>query len=318
MSKERPTYQQFPIGKDDIGRRLDRLVRKFLNGQSLGTIYGAIRRGDIRVNGAKAKGDYRVTVGDRIYVLQGISPEPTESPPKASLELALPAWFRGSILIENDHLIALNKPAGVLVHGNSSLQTAVLEYLLPTQDPSLSFTPGPLHRLDRNTSGIILFGKSITGSTRFTSLLRSHSIEKRYLVLLQGRLTGEATWVDRLSRNSGAKKTVESDGGREVTCHVEPLSASDRATLALVSMRSGFTHQIRAQAALHSHPLAGDKKYGALPARGLVLHACSLKLDYHDTVLGFRTLAAPVPPESLRLLREYFEEKHLHRVLEGI
>ncbi len=317
MAERESTYSIFVVGRDDVGRRLDRLARKFLADQPLGMIYGAIRRGDIRVDGRKKRGDYRVQAGDHLQIRptlvrnqQGGAPGGETAP--------LPTWFTEAILFENDNLIAFNKPPGVLVHGRSSLQTYVLDYLQEQQRESLSFTPGPLHRLDRNSSGLVLFGRSLAGASRFTALLRSHEVTKRYVVLLSGKLTRQAIWEDRLDRDTTAKKTKPSAAGRRVKCQVTPLLSRTECTLAIVSMQSGFTHQIRAQAAIHSRPLVGDAKYGS-SARGIfLLHAASISLNEADPILGFRSLTAPLPGRSMARLRTFFTGDELSASLREI
>lgn len=316
MTHEKNTYRTFPTGPDDVGRRLDRVARKFLAGQPLGIILGAIRRGQIRVNGKRREGGYRIEQADRVEVQPELCSNQVESAPEAGRRPNLPAWFRRSIILENVNILALNKPPGILVHGADSLQNIAREYLAPGERASLSFTPGPLHRLDRNTSGLLLFGKSTTGAARFSSLLKNHSVRKEYLALLEGRLARDATWTDRLRRDKRGNRTYQSEEGREVECTVTPICQSEEASLVLVTMRSGFTHQIRAQAAIHLHPLLGDSKYGARERRrGYLLHARALSLAAYDPVLGFRSLEAGVPIEFRATVQQVFGSKGWNDVL---
>lgn len=302
MRERNESYDRYPTGPDDVGRRLDRVARKFLSEQPLGAVFGAIRRGDIRVNGAKVEGAYRIRHGDSVEIRSGLS----TAPRRVTAGLP-PAWFHEAIVLENENILAMDKPAGLLTHGPRSLQTLVRDYLLPKSGPSLSFAPGPLHRLDRNTSGLVLFGKSTSGASRFTALLRSRSMQKRYLALLEGEISRTTTWTDRLERDSGRRTTRRSSEGREVQCIVRPLCTSGSATLVSIIMKSGFTHQIRAQAALHSHRLIEDAKYGAVRGTGgFVLHAGAIMLPYFDTVLGFRSLEAPLPAAVRRRLDSLF------------
>lgn len=317
MAERKNTHRTFAVGRDDVGRRLDRLARKFLNGIPLGMIYGAIRRGDIRVGGKKKRGDYRVQEGDHLEIRSTLLQRQAGKTSHGATA-PLPAWFTEAILFENDNLVAFNKPPGVLVHGQGSLQTHVLDYLREQLEESLSFVPGPLHRLDRNSSGLVLFGRSLTGASRFTTLLRSHAVTKGYLVLLSGKLVKQATWEDRLDRDTKAKKTGPSAVGRRVKCQVTPLLSRANSTLAVVSMQSGFTHQIRAQAAIHSHPLIGDAKYGSPDVETFLLHAAVLTLQDTDSILGFRTLTAPLPERALARLRSIFTEDELTAALREI
>lgn len=314
MPKSNDHPNEYEVADDDVGRRLDRVVRKFLPEHSLGTIFGAIRRGDIRVNSGRVDGSYRISPGDRISIPVRMAPKtPRAGGTDSSV---LPNWFRDSIIFENENVLALDKPPGILVHGPSSLERAVEGYLRPGRRNSLSFTPGPLHRLDRNTSGLVLFGKSIAGATRFTALLRSRSVGKEYLALLEGRLDRTETWSDNLERDRTTRTSVPSSTGRAVRSVVSPLCSSDEATLAVVSMESGFTHQIRAQAAANGHALVADGKYGARDrGQRYLLHARSIRLNYFDSILGFRSLDAPLHPDQEARLIALFGAKALGRVL---
>lgn len=309
--------KHFEVAEDDVGRRLDRVVRKFLFDQSLGTIFAAIRRGDIRVNSRKVEGGYRIQLGDTISIPALLTPEPAAESSAAPAEL--PTWFRSSIVMENDNILAFDKPRGVLVHGSNSLDETVSVYLRQTRRSSLSFSPGPLHRLDRNTSGLVLFGKSVAGASRFSSLLRSRSVRKTYLALLEGNLERTQTWVDHLERDRLAHVSHRSTSGRAVKCVVAPLCTAGGATLALVTMESGFTHQIRAQAASNGFPLVGDGKYGARDRRQpYLLHALSIRLGYFDSVLGFRSLEAPLPESQEGRLEALFGARRLAAALDGV
>jgi 23S rRNA pseudouridine955/2504/2580 synthase len=171
------------------------------------------------------------------------------------------------------------------VHGGEdSLEALVRRRLAPTLAPSLSFRPGPLHRLDRGTSGIIVFSKTLAGAQAFSALLRRRLLVKRYLALLSGRLGRAETWDDPLARDRKSRVThrAPADGqGREALSRVTPLETRGDVTLALIEIRTGRTHQIRAQAALHGHPLSGDRKYGGPPpaagTEGFSLHAWELE-----------------------------------------
>lgn len=316
MTTGRSRFNSFPVGEDDVGRRLDRVVRKFLPDHGLGRIFGAIRRGDIQVNSKRVGGDYRLQAGDTIGIVASLRSVRTVVVASSIRSIRLPAWFPGSILFENDNILAIDKPAGILVHGADSLETLVRAYLAPALKSSLSFRPGPLHRLDRNTSGVLLFGKSRVGAARFTALLKSRSVRKGYLVLLEGRLSRAEIWTDRLLRDRGTRSTVASRTGRDVQCEVSPLLSDGIVTLARVIMAGGFTHQIRAQASLNHHPLSGDAKYGGSPkANGYLLHAESMELGGPDSVLGFRKIDSPLPGAQRRRLEALFGRGRLKTAL---
>jgi len=207
----------FTVQNDDHGRRLDRIVRRLLPEVGLGRIYHLIRIGAVRLNGKSAKPSSRVAKGDEISLPAAERSPHADSAESPETPSAGPHGLQGdaggrapseddirrTILWESRDLLVLNKPIGALVHGRGSLGSAVEEYLSPRIPASLSFRPGPLHRLDRNTSGILVFSKSLKGAQVFSRLLRDGKIEKYYLALLDGKIRKQAEWIDRLERGGG-------------------------------------------------------------------------------------------------------------------
>jgi 23S rRNA pseudouridine955/2504/2580 synthase len=242
----------------------------------------------------------------------------------------------------------LNKPAGLAVHGEGSLDTLAQDYLAGRLPPSLSFRPGPLHRLDKPSSGVIVFSTSLEGARFFSSLLRSRRIRKHYLAVVEGRITAETHWEDDLARNSALRKTfVEGEGGpfaagkrgadnaKAAVTKVFPLASSvfrgaagnSAYTLIRAEIETGRTHQIRAQAAAHGYPLAGDRKYGACPLKGgrghpggggFLLHAWRISFPEGAGTAGHaresaageaalpRSITAPLPGAFRRRVEELF------------
>jgi 23S rRNA pseudouridine955/2504/2580 synthase len=185
-----------------------------------------------------------------------------------------------SVLWEGAGLLVLNKPAGLAVHGfPHSLDNQVQAYLKGKLPPSLSYRPGPLHRLDKPTSGIIVFGVSLEAARWFSALLAEGKIRKRYLAIVEGTIKDDQVWEETLFRDKATRKTyVQTENGRRALTRMSPLAWSERGahtyTYAQLEIETGRTHQIRAQAASHGHPLAGDRKYGGAP----MTHSCSLPM----------------------------------------
>jgi 23S rRNA pseudouridine955/2504/2580 synthase len=205
------------------------------------------------------------------------------------------------ILWRGAGIIVFNKPPGVATHGKDSLDTLVKTWLEGKLPASLSFKPGPLHRLDKPTSGVIAFSETIEGARLFSRLLRERKAAKTYLAIVEGRITGDEVWQDELIRDTRAKKTFTGGaaGSKDALTAVKALAFNGSFTLIEARILTGRTHQIRAQAASHGHPLAGDVKYGGhgFPG-GFYLHAWKLKLGEH--LEGFpQPLVAPLP-ESFR------------------
>jgi 23S rRNA pseudouridine955/2504/2580 synthase len=342
---------------DDDNRRLDRILRKALPELPLSALHRLLRKGLVRVNGRSARGDDRIREGAEIHIsaihLNALPEDLKRMPPKSrsaagSEDLkrmrfkslgpaAGPPPGTGTnldILWEGAGLLILNKPAGLAVHGGSpdrnsprkaapdTLERRVRAYLAELPG-SLSFKPGPLHRLDKPTSGVIVFSETLEGARRFSALLREGKIRKRYLALLDGGLAGDEVWEDMLLRDRAARKTRvipagpdeaagPADGARPALTRVTPLARArkdSRAwTLARLETGTGRTHQIRAQAARRGHPLSGDRKYGGLPipaaGPGFFLHAAELELP--DAFIPL--IRAPLPEAFRRALKSIFGE----------
>jgi 23S rRNA pseudouridine955/2504/2580 synthase len=172
------------------------------------------------------------------------------------------------IIYENADFLALNKDAGLPVHGaGKSLNALVQAYLAPRLPPSLSFRPGPLHRLDRPTSGVVVFSVSLRGARYFSALLREGKIHKQYLALVEGRVEEPGLWEDHLLRDRETRTTSASAEGKPARTRFSPLYPGEAGgySLLVLEPETGRTHQIRAQAAAHGHPLGGDLKYGGSP-----------------------------------------------------
>jgi 23S rRNA pseudouridine955/2504/2580 synthase len=285
-------------GENDNARRLDRILRKALPNYSLALIHRLLRQGQVFINGKPAKAQDRVNCGMTISIPSLKDTEKTTI--KRDCNISPP-----EIIWEGDGLLAVNKPPGLAVHGENSLDTMVQSFLTGKLPQSLSFKPGPLHRLDKPTSGIVVFSTSLEGARIFTSLMKELKVKKTYLAIVEGTIKKEEIWQDMLIRDKEKKKTFVSTGnqislGKTAITKVIPLAAESGFSLIQAEITTGRTHQIRTQAATRKYPLMGDLKYGAIDILrksrkvNFFLHAWKLEfLEY--------SIKAPLP--------EAFKEK---------
>lgn len=323
-------FKHFKAGTDDSGRRIDKILRRFLSEESLAQVYKSLRKGLIRVNGKKCDGNYRVSENDDIQIAQFLLSEIKKEVPSGIFS-PLPEEI---VIFRNNDFLILNKPYDISVqpgNGLKSLSEMVDEdYSFHHKNPdSLSFRCGPLHRLDRKTTGIIVFSQSLRGAQWFSESIKIHTSKKIYVGLCCGNLKASQCWEDSLKKNENesAFKTVEvnapENGKQALTC-VTPLGHGNydgkAVTLVKFEIITGRTHQIRAQSAFHGFPLLGDTAYGGNPldskktGQDFFLHAYRLEFP-EDRMEGLpAVIECPVSDKfkkilSLSLINENFSVK---------
>jgi 23S rRNA pseudouridine955/2504/2580 synthase len=294
------------VGEESAGQRLDNFLIRILKGVPKTHVYRIIRSGEVRVNKGRAGADTRVEIGDVVRV------PPVRLSEKAVEKLEKPAPPREfPIVFEDEHLLAIDKPAGVAVHGGSGVSFGVIEQLRQAR-PAAKFLE-LVHRLDRETSGILLLAKKRSALTKLQDQFRERETGKTYLALVEGAWPGNKKVIDLplhkylLADGERRVKVVakdDPDGMRSVTL-VKVQEALPQFSLLEVTIKTGRTHQIRVHLASQGHPIAGDDKYGdfernkALQKQGLkrmFLHAWRLQFDHPAS--GERiALQAPLPPE---------------------
>ena len=286
-------FQNFKTGNNDISRRLDKVIRIFAEDLSLAEIYKAIRKGFIKVNNKKIKSDYRIQKNDIIsiaaFLTDKANNEKKESTNEESVKMP-------EIIFENEYILVINKPYDVNVHGDKTSLDKTIEnyYNQKVHQASLSFKPGPLHRLDKKTTGLLAFSMNIEGARWFSENIKNHTIQKKYYGLIEGNLSRKEIWCDFISNERSDKicnmafhkvNAILSDKKGEIypkdNCnqHINKNEVKKQAetvvipigigkykdkdvTLAEFYIKTGRKHQIRAQSSLHKHPLLGDTAYG--------------------------------------------------------
>ena len=297
------------IDAERAGQRLDNFLLGQFKGAPRSLVYRLLRTGQVRVNGGRCKPERRLEAGDEVRLPPVRLPEPADhgAPPRALLDR-----IERSIVFEDARLLALDKPCGIAAHGGSGVSFGAIELLRalrPNQPLEL------VHRLDRDTSGVLVLAKRRSALTELQALMREGGIEKRYLALLVGEVPTRPFSVD-----APLLKSVLQGGERMV--RVDPAGKPSRSHFRLIERRGGHgfcevrietgrTHQIRVHAAHAGHPVAGDEKYGDREAnrelreraglKRLFLHAASLNFALKDGSVPY-SLSAPLAPELAAVL----------------
>lgn len=299
----RPAVRYVEIDAEQAGKRLDQFLLKLLGTVPRSRVYRVVRKGEVRVNGHRADPAQRLQLHDKVRV-PPVRIEPEGAPPR--IPWALLERVRDAIIVENDKLIVIDKPAGIAVHGGSGLSFGVIEVLRALRpEDSLEL----VHRLDRDTSGCLLVARKASALRVMHALLREGLFEKRYLTLLKGHWPHGRTRIDvplRTDMRVSGERTVQAHAsGKAALSDFRPLQFfGKRATLMEVGLLTGRTHQIRVHAAHAGHPVAGDEKYGdadfntelgALGLARMFLHAHSVSFEWPQG--GAFSASAPLPAD---------------------
>ena len=289
--------------RDDLGTRLDRYVADQLPDLSRGTVQGLIESGRVRVDGQQRKPKFRMTPGEVVSV---------EIPPPRIDEI-LPDPIPLAIVYEDADVIVVDKPAGMVVHPAPGHQRGTLANALLAHVPGISVggsqRPGIVHRLDKDTSGLIVAAKSDRGRTSLVTQWEDRAVEKTYLALVSGSVEDEEAIIDapigRDPKNRQRMAVVRS--GRPAVTRFHVVERFPDTTLLEVSIETGRTHQIRVHLAFIGHPIVGDHVYGRTRLREpqldrQFLHASALAFQLPDGAA--LRLEAPLPGELQAVLEE--------------
>jgi 23S rRNA pseudouridine1911/1915/1917 synthase len=257
--------QQFIVVKEESGERLDRYLAARLPGVSRTRIQEWIAEGSLRVDGAPAKRAHHVRTGEKIEVQINARPPLSAEPENIPLE----------ILYEDDDVIVVNKPAGMIVHAGAghsrgTLVNALLHYRDKLSTAGGELRPGIVHRLDRATSGVLLVARNDAAHQKLSDEFRARKIDKRYIALVHGKLERDAGRIElaigrdpRRRTRMAARKTGTLSRAREARTDWRVLARLDGFTLVEIDLHTGRTHQIRVHFSALRHPVVGDSLYGA-------------------------------------------------------
>lgn len=298
--------RQVDIGPERDGQRIDNALATLLKGVPKSMIYRLLRTGQVRVNGKRAKPDTRLSAGDTLR----IPPVRTaERPPDRGPAPELVAQVAEALIFEDKHFIAIDKPSGIASHGGSGVSHGAIELLRaarPGQHLEL------VHRLDRDTSGVLVFAKTRAGLTGLQAAIRAGEVTKQYLCLMVGhppkaRFDVNAPLLKSVLQG-GERMVRVSDNGKPSLTFFREMEQYTGARLMQATLGTGRTHQIRVHAAHIGHPLAGDTKYGDREANKrlrdkglhrLFLHAAHMGFELEGRAYGFST---PLPDDLKNFL----------------
>ncbi|URJ84578.1 23S rRNA pseudouridine(955/2504/2580) synthase RluC [Pasteurella multocida] len=311
------TVKMLTISEDEAGQRIDNYLLAKLKGVPKSLIYRILRKGEVRINKGRIKPEYKLQANDIVRVPPVRVSEKEHAP--ISTKLNKVSQLEKQILFEDECLLVLNKPSGIAVHGGSGLSFGVIE-ALRTLRPDARFLE-LVHRLDRDTSGILLVAKKRSALRSLHEQLREKTVQKDYLALVRGQWQSHCKVVKApLLKNelsSGERIVRVSEQGKPSETRFSIEERYEYATLVKASPVTGRTHQIRVHTQYAGHPIALDDKYGdkhfdeqmtQLGLTRLFLHAFSIRFEHPKTGETLR-INAPLDPEMKKILGALREQK---------
>ena len=320
--------KEIVITEREAGQRLDKYLQKCMPQAPKSFFYKMLRKKNITWNGKRAEGKEKLKSGDTIrFFLAQETIEKFSGEQKEQVSALLPEKYKPQIVYEDDQTVIFNKPAGLLSQKARPQDVSLVEYLTAhllengsiTREELKGFHPAVCNRLDRNTSGLVLAGKTVAGLQQLSEMLKNRTMEKYYLTLVSGVIKKPQKISGYLVKDPRANQVrvsaVPLGEGSPIETAYEPLGDNGRATLLRVELITGRSHQIRSHLASIGHPVVGDTKYGDPAANSYyrkryslnfqLLHAWQICFPEDCgilTQLAERRIEASLPPLFGRIL----------------
>ena len=296
------------VGEESDAQRIDNFLVRHLKGVPKSHVYRILRSGEVRVNSGRIKPEYRLQVGDKIRVPPV---RVSERKPAALRPLNLP------VIYEDASLIVIDKPSGIAVHGGSGVSFGVIESLR-AERPQAKFLE-LAHRLDRDTSGLLMLAKKRSALVELHRMLRDGEVDKTYLAVVKGSWDRKETELreslHKYVNAQGERRVSVQEDGKAAITKVKPVKRAAQASLLELRLMTGRTHQIRVHLAHAGHPVLGDDKYGDFPlnralakegVKRLFLHASRLSL-LHPLEKEKLSFESKLPVEMAAFAKKTFQ-----------
>jgi 23S rRNA pseudouridine955/2504/2580 synthase len=311
LSKPQVTWLE--VGEESDAQRIDNFLVRRLKGVPKSHVYRVLRSGEVRVNSGRVKPDYRLKIGDRVRV------PPVRVAKPVSKGVVRPIEF--PLVFEDPSLLVIDKPSGVAVHGGSGVSLGVIESLRAARPEAKMLELA--HRLDRDTSGLLVVAKKRSALVELHRMLRDGEVEKIYLAVVKGVPSKKqfdiTEALHKYVNAKGERRVAVKEGGMSAVTRIKLLEKSKDFSLVELRLMTGRTHQIRVHLAHAGHPVLGDDKYGDFEFNRALARQGVKRLFLHARRIAFKhpvdgkpiDLASPLHKDMLAFCVQNFKEREL-------